>query len=299
MDHVWHTIEYCGNTLIFLLAGLITGRHWYTSNEIEWMDTMRVLLMFVCMTAIRGLMMLLFYPALSRLGFGTNMRDVLFMTWGGLRGAVGLALVLVLKRALDNKCECCGLDGQEEGGDMRNCSVTCSPEGQCVSVEGTRVSMMVSALAALTLVVNGVSSGALLRCLGMVGDSSAKTAVLEKLRNDIAKKLRTEAGQQASDEKVASCVSIMKIRASSIGALGRTFSMESTNKLANVAGDELKAVLREVFLEVLLHQYWVSGFPCSLPVCQLNLIQIILGVVHPLTCISRTLHLFAQPPGTN
>jgi hypothetical protein len=73
MDHVWHTIEYCGNTLIFLLAGLITGRHWYTSNEIEWMDTMRVLLMFVCMTAIRGLMMLLFYPALSRLGFGTNM----------------------------------------------------------------------------------------------------------------------------------------------------------------------------------------------------------------------------------
>ena len=38
--------------------------------------------------------MILFSPILSRMGYGLPWKDAVVMIWGGLRGAVGLALAL-------------------------------------------------------------------------------------------------------------------------------------------------------------------------------------------------------------
>lgn len=36
------------------------------------------------------------YPILTRIGYTMNLKHILVITWGGLRGAVGLALALVV-----------------------------------------------------------------------------------------------------------------------------------------------------------------------------------------------------------
>ena len=53
---------------------------------------MYILLFFVVMVAIRGLLLVVSYPLLGKLGHGTSPKDSAFMVWAGLRGAVGLAL---------------------------------------------------------------------------------------------------------------------------------------------------------------------------------------------------------------
>lgn len=108
MEHVWHAIEYIGNTLIFLLAGMITGKEWYSGNysggghlgHLGPADLGYLCLMFLAMTLVRGVMILLFYPCLKRMGYSTNPKDAFFMTWGGLRGAVGLALACIVKNEM-------------------------------------------------------------------------------------------------------------------------------------------------------------------------------------------------------
>ena len=40
--------------------------------------------------------MFAFYPVTSRIGIGTTWREAVFMSYGGLRGAVGIALALSL-----------------------------------------------------------------------------------------------------------------------------------------------------------------------------------------------------------
>ena len=52
-----------------------------TSHDYAW-----CILMFVLMTLIRAVMMVLFYPFLSRLGYGTTPKESAFMVWAGLRG---------------------------------------------------------------------------------------------------------------------------------------------------------------------------------------------------------------------
>lgn len=49
---------------------------------------------------------MLFSPLLKRMGYGLTWRNAAVMTWGGLRGAVSLALALLVFRT----------DGMEEAG---------------------------------------------------------------------------------------------------------------------------------------------------------------------------------------
>ena len=46
---------------------------------------------------VRGGANLLMYPALKRMGYGMDLKMLTMMTWGGLRGAVGLALALMVQ----------------------------------------------------------------------------------------------------------------------------------------------------------------------------------------------------------
>jgi sodium/hydrogen exchanger 10/11 len=46
---------------------------------------------------IRFSMIMLFWPLLNRLGYGMSFKQVLLGSYAGLRGAVGLALALIVK----------------------------------------------------------------------------------------------------------------------------------------------------------------------------------------------------------
>ena len=113
VETFWRAIEYAANTLIFMLAGLIIGRFCTLHATPKDWGTMLTLYLFA--NLIRGLMLLLCYPALQRTGYGTTPQNAAFMMWGGLRGAVGLALAVfahqVAGRVLCSRCarspSCC------------------------------------------------------------------------------------------------------------------------------------------------------------------------------------------------
>ncbi|CAK9049595.1 unnamed protein product [Durusdinium trenchii] len=80
------------------------------------------------------------------------------MTWGGLRGAVGLALVLSMRELLMQQ-------GKQETARL--------------------MVFFVSGFAALTLLVNATTCSLLLKCLGLTKTPEAQSAILERLRHEL------------------------------------------------------------------------------------------------------------------
>ena len=65
MHSVWSTIEWVGNTLLFLLAGIILGSIEY---EISGTDIASVVIVYLLLQVIRVLKNLLLYPTVKDLG---------------------------------------------------------------------------------------------------------------------------------------------------------------------------------------------------------------------------------------
>merc|ERR1719419_622955 len=150
IENVWHAVEYVGNTLIFFLAGVITRRT-FTSIYISSRDYGICCIMYLVMMAIRFFMIFLFYPLLSRMGYGTSPKDAFFMGYGGLRGAVGLALAISVKASIDD----------ERAADQ--------------------LLFLVAGLAFLTLIINGTTSGMLLNKFRMVGMPELKKQMVKEV----------------------------------------------------------------------------------------------------------------------
>lgn len=87
-------------TLIFILAGNIFGVVLAEANNgvgvYEWGY---LLLLWLTLLLIRAAVVLCFYPVLDVLGYGLHWKDALVLVWGGLRGAVGLAMGIVADEA--------------------------------------------------------------------------------------------------------------------------------------------------------------------------------------------------------
>ncbi|MBZ0136309.1 MAG: cation:proton antiporter [Planctomycetes bacterium] len=127
-------LTYIANTLIFFLAGMVIA------IQFEHITLTGVLITLVAWTgimAIRLLVVFLFKPLMGLLGPPVSSRQSLVMAWGGLRGAVSLALVLLVA----------GNTGLTEG----------------VRGEMLRVT---AGVVLLTILVNGTTTGWLLRKLG-------------------------------------------------------------------------------------------------------------------------------------
>jgi NhaP-type Na+/H+ or K+/H+ antiporter len=52
--------------------------------------------LYICMCCARFLSIAVFMPKLKKLGYGLRWIEVLALTYGGLRGAVGIAFTLIL-----------------------------------------------------------------------------------------------------------------------------------------------------------------------------------------------------------
>eukprot|EP00928_Gymnodinium_smaydae_P037687 TRINITY_DN26119_c0_g1_i2.p1 TRINITY_DN26119_c0_g1~~TRINITY_DN26119_c0_g1_i2.p1 ORF type:complete len:502 (+),score=72.11 TRINITY_DN26119_c0_g1_i2:46-1506(+) len=95
VQHVFHWVEYAGNTLLFMLAGVIVGGL-IMSDDVKlgaadwgWLPAL-----YVFGLLIRALVVFSFFPLLHKMGAKVSWQEAVVMVWGGLRGAVGLALAV-------------------------------------------------------------------------------------------------------------------------------------------------------------------------------------------------------------
>ena len=97
VHHVWGYIGFLAETIIFILTGLILGERVVMTNQIEWLDFIKLIFgTYPILHVIRFFTILLFYPCLKRMGYGMTFKEVLLSTYAGLRGAVGLSLALMV-----------------------------------------------------------------------------------------------------------------------------------------------------------------------------------------------------------
>ncbi|MDD3568863.1 MAG: sodium:proton antiporter, partial [Bacteroidales bacterium] len=92
LHEFWELAAFIANTLIFLIVGVVIAlRVSFTTR-----DFVILILIYISILVIRGLVLLLFYPLMKRIGYGLNPKDGIIAWWGGLRGAIGLALALIV-----------------------------------------------------------------------------------------------------------------------------------------------------------------------------------------------------------
>ena len=134
----WEMVEYLANTIIFVLSGAVIVDKGFNSAYITAADWGWLVALYIILNAIRLTTLGLLFPVLQSFGYGIQRNDVLVMSWAGLRGAVGLVLALFVD------------EGTE---DPRTAA---------------RFLFHMAGIAALTLIINGSTTGMLLRYLGMV-----------------------------------------------------------------------------------------------------------------------------------
>lgn len=152
MHDFWHMLEYLGNTIIFFLAGALTGK---TMAQIPWIDYCHLMVIYLVLVVVRALLLLSSRPllrVLSETKQPVSLAEVIVMTWGGLRGAVGLALAIVVKK-------------DRAGGEIN-------------TEDADRVMFFVGGIAALTLVVNATTAPAIVRWLGITAMPETRRKLL-------------------------------------------------------------------------------------------------------------------------
>ena len=87
MHSVWERAEWACNTLVFLLGGFIGGDHTYANFSSK--NVALLVVMYVLLMLIRYLMMVTFFPVLSRIGMKMSFAEAKFISFAGLRGALG------------------------------------------------------------------------------------------------------------------------------------------------------------------------------------------------------------------
>jgi len=161
LHRFWGTLGHIANTLIFFLVGLViaTGFH-----EASASDLMVVGGAFVGVMLIRFALVYACQPFASWTSDGVTARDSAVISWGGLRGAVSLALALFISQRAD------------------------------IAPELRRQILMVTAgVVFLTILINGTTMGRLLHVLGydraplaeQMARLAARAQVLDRVHHDV------------------------------------------------------------------------------------------------------------------
>ena len=204
VEHVWHTIEFLANTLIFMLAGLIIGDVFYhetqttkifqvqhhfhkatntsveglkllefkTSATVTASDVGWLFLLYVVCVAIRFVVLCACYPLIKagRCQHKFNLREVLLMCWGGLRGAVGLALAITV-RIYVFAPESHASHRLQDGAFARRQDLPCA--------WGSQIMFLVGGVAVLTLLLNATTCALVLNALGLNPTNQSKNLLLK------------------------------------------------------------------------------------------------------------------------
>lgn len=92
MKDFWELMAYIANTLIFIIVGILIAM----KCSFRWSDFGILLIVYIGVNVIRYIMIFCFYPIMRKMRYGFSLREVAVLGWGGLRGAVGLTLALLV-----------------------------------------------------------------------------------------------------------------------------------------------------------------------------------------------------------
>lgn len=153
---IWGYVGFVAETVIFIVSGVIMGERASIPNTITYVDYLKLLGVYVGLHVIRFFTIVVSWPALRRIGYGMNFKQVVLCSYAGLRGAVGLSLALMVSQ-----------------------SPKINRHVQDI------VLLHVAGVALLTLLINASTTAALVKYLGLARSSSVKESILASVTQNI------------------------------------------------------------------------------------------------------------------
>lgn len=95
MHFFWSVIATNMEAFIFLLGGMILGNLIIEAKDVVLKDFGKLILMFFILHVVRFLVILIHYPILRYFGYGINWKEIVVLTFAGIKGVIGLALALI------------------------------------------------------------------------------------------------------------------------------------------------------------------------------------------------------------
>jgi NhaP-type Na+/H+ or K+/H+ antiporter len=231
MHNVWSMFEWTSNTMVFFLAGLIIGAK--TTQTMSWFNLLNCIVLYIMILVIRSIIIAMFYPILSNIGHRCTAREAVFMSWAGLRGALGLALALIVARHDVH------VDRQHKNEFL----------------------LFISGIVTLTLVVNATTAKWVLLRLGLAGsDTPEKLLIFAHIRRQVRKKLTRIVGDlhaklpvDAVEEVWNSCSlfrghSIPDPRESFVSTTSQSLAL-SNNPSVSISSSDLLSSMSDSFID--------------------------------------------------
>ena len=95
LHEFWELAAFIANTLIFIIVGVVIAERTVFSSN----DFLILMIIYVGIFIVRAITITLFFPAMKRIGYGMNKKGAYVLWYGALRGAIGLALALIVAGA--------------------------------------------------------------------------------------------------------------------------------------------------------------------------------------------------------
>lgn len=92
LHEFWELAAFIANTLIFIVVGIVIGNQ----TRFTGSDFIILAIIYIGIHVIRAIVIFIFYPLMKRTGYGMPRNNAYVVWWGALRGAIGLALALVV-----------------------------------------------------------------------------------------------------------------------------------------------------------------------------------------------------------
>ncbi len=159
LHHFWEMMAHIANTLIFLLVGILVAIRVPLNDPKAWQA---LAILYLGILIIRGISITVFIPLLKRIGIGINREKAIVLWWGGLRGAVSLALAL-----------------------------TVAADDLIPKALGDIILFLCAGIVVLTILINGSTMGLVLKLLGLSALPPAKQATVDKAQSKISIELNT------------------------------------------------------------------------------------------------------------
>jgi NhaP-type Na+/H+ or K+/H+ antiporter/CRP-like cAMP-binding protein len=92
LHEFWELLAFMANTLIFIIVGVVIAEQTvFTLN-----DFLILIIIYIGIHIVRAIVVAIFYPFMRKTGYGLDKKNAVVVWYGALRGAIGLALALIV-----------------------------------------------------------------------------------------------------------------------------------------------------------------------------------------------------------
>ncbi|NRB38040.1 MAG: cation:proton antiporter [Pseudomonadales bacterium] len=220
LHHFWEMMAHMANTLIFIIVGILVASRVNFNDAQAWQA---LFVLYIGIMIIRASSVALFMPLLKRIGIGINREKAIVLTWGGLRGAVSLALAL-----------------------------TVAADDMIPRAIGDQVLFLCAGIVVLTILINGATMGLVLKWLGLDMLPPAKQATVDKAENKISENLNQLLPSMIENEflKGADWEAVKKI--------AHLQDIQEQEDAQDISDEDLATAFRRRLLETERKHYWTQ-----------------------------------------